>query len=335
MTGLSLRRWVALCATAEAIGMTAAAAAAKAAQRVAGDDASARAVLAGLAFVVAGGLVEGVALGTLQASGLRRMLPALNARRWVLVTVVVAGLGWAAASAPAALSGSGDGSQPPVLLMTAGALGLGAAMGALLGAAQATVLRGEVRHPWRWVGASAAAWPMAMAVIFLGASTPAADWPVLVVAGLGTVTGLFAGAVLGLVSGWFLPTLDGQPLHNLAVLHLLGSPAHAMLGRSLVALRVRGASTGRAFELPVQYAGDEGGLVVLPGHPETKRWWRNLDEPAAVDVLLDGVWQTGAGRLLRPGDPAYRPAVDAYRERWPRVTVPDGDPLVRIGLSAP
>lgn len=81
-------------------------------------------------------------------------------------------------------------------------------MGAVLGAAQATVLRPHVRRPWRWVGANMAAWAPTMAVIFLGASAPSADWSVPTVVALGTVTGLVAGAVLGLVSGWFLPTLD-------------------------------------------------------------------------------------------------------------------------------
>jgi hypothetical protein len=52
------------------------------------------------------------------------------------------------------------------------------------------------------------AWTPAMVVIFLGATTPSAGWPVAAVVGLGTVTGLAAGAVLGVVSGGFLPSLN-------------------------------------------------------------------------------------------------------------------------------
>lgn len=331
---LSLARWTALCATAEAIGMTAAASAAKASQALVGEPGNGREVAVALSLVVGGGLVEGVALGGLQAAGLRRLLPGLDRRRWLLVTTAVAGLGWAAASAPAALSGADDGSVPPLLLVLGGAVGLGAAMGALLGAAQASGLRGHVRHPWRWVGANAAAWSLAMAVIFLGATAPAADWSVLAVAALGTVTGLAAGAVLGLVSGWFLPTLDGPPAYNRVVLRLLGSRAHRVLDRSLVGLRVRGLVTGRTFELPVQYAAEGDGLVVVPGRPETKRWWRNLVEAAPVDVLLHGCWQHGDGLLLRPGDPGYDPAIAAYRRRWPRVRLPDDSKLVKVRLGA-
>jgi hypothetical protein len=323
-----------MCASAEAIGMTAAAAAAKSSQALVGEPSNGSEASIALALVVAGGLVEGVALGGLQAAGLQRALPALDRRRWLLVTMAVAGVGWAVASAPAALSGGGDGPEPALLLVLGGALGLGVAMGALLGAAQAMALRGHVRHPWRWVAANAAAWGLAMMVIFLGATAPGADWPGPTVAVLGTVTGLAAGTVLGVVSGWFLPTLDGPPAHNRVVLRLLGSRAHRALDRSLVALRVRGALTGRTFELPVQYAHADDGIVVVAGRPETKRWWRNLVEPAPVDVLLRGHWQSGEGLLLRPGDPGHDTAIDAYRQRWPRVRLIDDSLLVQVRLGA-
>jgi len=329
---LSVARWTALCAAAEAIGMTAAATAAKASQALVGEPANGREVVVALSLVVGGGIVEGVALGALQASGLRRMLPRLDQRRWLAVTTAVAGVGWAAASAPAVLAGSGDGAAPPLLLVLGGAVGLGAVMGAVLGVAQATGLRGHVRHPWRWVGANAAAWAPAMAVIFLGATAPSADWSGPTVAALGTVTGLAAGAVLGLVSGWFLPTLQGPPAYNRLILHLLGSRAHRLLDRSLVALRVRGAVTGRTFELPVQYADANDGVVIVPGRPETKLWWRNLIDAAPVDVLLRGRWQHGDGLLLRPGDPGYDRAIDAYKRRWPRARLPENSPLVRVRL---
>ena len=204
----SVARWTALCAAAETVGMTAAAGAAKAAQAIVGESGTASETTVALSLVVAGGLVEGVALGTAQAVGLGSWLPRLERTRWVLVTVAVAGLGWAAASAPAALSGEGDeGEGPPMVLVVAGAAALGAVMGTVLGAAQALVLRGQVARPWRWVTANAVAWPPAMVVIFLGASTPEHDWSVAKVMGLGTVTGAAAGAVLGLISARFLPSL--------------------------------------------------------------------------------------------------------------------------------
>ncbi len=213
---LSRGRWIVLCTSAEAIGMTAAATAAKVAHSLVREPSGTGQRWLGLMLVVAGGLVEGVALGGLQAAGLRRLLPGLDRHRWVLLTTAVAGLGWAVASAPAALSGneSDSAASPPALLMLSGAAALGATMGAVLGAAQASALRGLVSRPARWTTANVAAWAPAMVVIFAGAGAPAADWRVAAVAGLGTLTGAMAGAVLGLVTGLFLPALAGRPARS-------------------------------------------------------------------------------------------------------------------------
>lgn len=203
--GLTVRRWIVLCACAEAIGMTASALAAKISQRVLGEDPHGGVFAAALAVVVAGGLVEGAALGGLQARGLLRRLPRLNAWAWFGVTAAVAGVGWALASVPGVLAPNDGGPEPPLLVVLAGALALGAVMGAVLGAAQATVLRGLVRRPSRWILANTLAWPPAMVVIFLGATTPESTWSVPAVVGLGAVTGLLAGTVLGVVTAKFLP----------------------------------------------------------------------------------------------------------------------------------
>ena len=314
--------------------MTAAATAAKTTQGLFGEPSGAREGVAALAIVVAGGLIEGLALGGFQAAGLVRWLPDLDRRRWILVTTLIAGLGWAAASAPAAMSGPGDGSAPPMLLVLLGAAGLGAAMGVVLGAAQASVVRRHVRHPRRWIGASAAAWAPAMMIIFIGATAPGSDWPVATVVLLGTATGVLAGAALGTVTWWFLPTLDGAPLHNRIVLRLLASHAHRVLDTSLATLRVTGTVTGRTHDLPVQYALGGPGLVVYPAHPETKVWWRNLRDRSPVDVLVQGCWAHGTGRALLPDDREYRSASAIYRTRWPRVRIGPDDPLVLITVDA-
>ncbi len=329
----SLSRWTLLCAAAEGIGMTAAAAAARSAQSVAGNSPSSWQALAALAIIVAGGLVEGTALGCAQASALRQALADAARRSWILVTVAVAGLGWAAASAPAAFAGDarpGEAGSPPLALVLALATVLGAGMGALLGAAQALVLRGRVRHPRRWIAANALGWAPAMAVIFAGATSPAADWAPAAAVMLGTGTGIAAGAVLGLVTGWFLPSLDGPPPHNRVVLGILGSRAHRLAGGSLLGLRVRGTRTGRHFAFPVAYAQASGLLVVFPGRPDTKCWWRNLVTPTEVGVLRDGRWSWGYAELVRPDDPGYEQAVTTYRRRRPGVRIPSGAPMVVI-----
>ncbi|MDI9936287.1 hypothetical protein ACVH9Z_05215 [Rhodococcus opacus] len=223
--GLSGKRWIALCASAEAVGMTAAAVAAKLSQHVLGGQPRGWDAALALLLVVAGGLVEGAALGALQASGLRRLIPRLNRRRWLVVTAAVAGLGWAAASAPGVFSGdSGSDAEPALLVVVAAALGLGAVMGAVLGAAQAMTVRRLVPRPTRWVLANTIAWPPTMAVIFIGATTPESGWPTVAVAAFAAITGIAAGTVLGIVTGWFLPTLDGSVGENVELTgHRTGS----------------------------------------------------------------------------------------------------------------
>ena len=92
---------------------------------------------------------------------------------------------------------------------------------------------------------------------------------------------------------------------------------------------MRGVRSGSLFTLPVMYAQDGCGLVVLPGRPETKSWWRNLRPRADVSVLLDGHWRSGSGSLLDPGDDGYDQALATYYRRWPRIRIGAG-PLVRI-----
>ena len=153
VTGL-MRPWLVACVIAESIGMTASAGAARGAT-VLSDGGVAHASEVGFALVVLGGLVEGTALGVLQSRALGGLLGHRGRVRWLVATVLVAGVGWAAGSAPSALAeDSGTGSEPSVLAVLLGAAALGAGMGVFLGAAQGWALRGHARHPWRWITAS-------------------------------------------------------------------------------------------------------------------------------------------------------------------------------------
>ncbi len=209
------RSWVLACTLAEAIGMTAAAAAARAATALIERDVQGASWL-GLGLVVLGGLVEGVALGVLQSRALASVLDTWARRRWLWGTVLIAGVGWAAASAPAALSSSqsGDTEEPALMLVLLGAAGLGTMLGAVLGAVQAWALTGQVPHPRRWILGSAVGWTAAMPVIFLGATTVPASWPTGPVVVIGAGTGLAAGLVLGATSAPFLRMLGSSPSHN-------------------------------------------------------------------------------------------------------------------------
>jgi len=325
------KAWTGACVLAETVGMTAAASAAVLTRHL---DDSVRGRLLGLALVVAGGLVEGLALGWFQSHVLRKVLGARR-RLWVFGTLLVAGLGWAAASAPSAFASDGDAVTPSLWLVLPGTAVLGAAMGAVLGAAQGGALRSLVSHPWRWTGISALAWAPAMAVIFLGATLPTPQWPDAMVILMGLPTGAAAGYVLGQLSGWLLPSLYGARPHDLFVLRVLHSVGDLVLGRSLVGLSFAGAVTGRRIELPVMYATHGGQLVVMPGHSESKHWWHNIDgHLSEVQVLVRRHWIAGVGEVVRPDSSSYDAVRTAYIERWPSVDVPVDQPFVVLsGLS--
>ena len=148
-----------------------------------------------------------------RAAWLARRFPGLSRFGWAVTTVLIAGLGWALASAPAVLADPG-GTEPSTVFMLVMAAGLGLAMGALLGTGQALVLRHHVRHPWRWIGISAAAWTPTMVVIFTGATVPDASWRAAAVILTGALTGIVAGFVLGLVSIGLMRTMSAGAKHE-------------------------------------------------------------------------------------------------------------------------
>ena len=129
-----------------------------------------------------------------------------------------------------------------------------------------------------------------------------------------------------------LPTLDGASLsHRLVLRYLLARRSPARGG--LTALAVRGRCTGRTHRFPVLAAPlGAGSLVVLPGHPERKQWWRNLRGGAAVQVFDRGAWALAEGFVLEHGSLEWSVARAAYRARWRRVEVGPG-PLVVIVLT--
>jgi len=317
-------RWVIACVVAEGIGMTASASAARASEALPGYGA--------LPIIVVGGLIEGVALGVLQAAWLAHRFPGLSRLGWIVATVLIAGLGWALAAAPAALSDANAAEPDPVFIL-AMAAGLGLTMGVLLGLGQALVLRHHVRHPWRCVPISAAAWTPAMVVIFTGATVPDASWPTTPVIVLGALTGVVAGAIVGLVSIALMPTLTGQSVGSGVLAWSLrhGVPG---LGRKFALLRVRGAKSGRVFEFPVQYAREGDIVVVFPGSPRRKNWWRNLRQPGELLVWIDGAWAAATGQAVTAADEGFAEAHSVYGRRWPRIRVDQQAVLARIHLDA-
>jgi len=325
--------WVLACLAAELTGMSAAAVAARFGHHLFGDGGPPVQWLVATVVVVSC-VVQGLALGMLQARALSLRHFELPEHRMVRVSLVGTGIVWAVAVLPTLLAGHVE-DGPPVGLVVLGAVGLGLVSGTLLGATHAFPVRDVVtHHPWRWVAVSTVIWPVATILVFLGASVLDAGRPLLVVGGLALVVGVVGAAVLGIFSGAWLGTIGGQPIANRVSLAMVEGHRFGM-DRRMVGLGVTGRRTGRVRQFPVQYAEHDGELVVVPVRPERKSWWRNLAAAdTSVAVLDHEGWRLATARVLVPGDNGHSAAEAAYRSRWPHVPLAGGQPIVLIARVA-
>jgi hypothetical protein len=116
---------------------------------------------------------------------------------------------------------------------------------------------------------------------------------------------------------------------NPVVRILLRSPAHRVLSRSVLLLAYTGRRSGVRRELPAMYAVLGDRFVVVAGQPDTKTWWRNFaGDGRPVAVTVAGRRGSCGARLLAPRTVEHRLALDAYRQRYPRVPVGDGAPVL-------
>jgi hypothetical protein len=163
--------------------------------------------------VLAGTLIEGTVVGTAQWLVLRRPLPHLRWRTWVLATGAGAFLAWTLGMVPSTLLSLGSGGgTPPAEPGEATVLGLaflmGLALGPVLGVAQWVALRPFVRRAALWVLANALAWACGMVVIFagidlaMGGGLSPAVVPILALTL--ACAGALVGAVHGLALVWLL-----------------------------------------------------------------------------------------------------------------------------------
>lgn len=120
-------------------------------------------------------------------------------------------------------------------------------------------------------------------------------------------------------------------LVNPVVRCLLRTPLHRALSASVLLLSYTGRRTGVRRELPVMFAPLDDGYVVVAGQPGTKTWWRNFSGDARpVTVVRAGQRRRCRARLLEPGTEEHRRALDAYRQRYPRVPVEGAVPVVLL-----
>jgi hypothetical protein len=184
-----LYRWVAFVAVAEALGF--------AFPAVVGATTASVASSVAVPALLAAGLIEGTFLGVGQAIVLRRAVPDVSTRRWVLATAVGAMLAYALGLLPSSLGGEWSRTAT-----VAGAVILGVLILVTIGGMQWLVLRRHVRHAYRWILITAGAWLAGMTVFF-GFSTPLwheGQSPVAAIA-VGGVGGLLMAGVTAWITG--------------------------------------------------------------------------------------------------------------------------------------
>jgi hypothetical protein len=157
---------------------------------------------------VAGGLGEGAVLGWFQVRVLRRLLPQLDSRRWIVATAAAAGLAWALGMLAPTLDDliGLDATAQIAIWIPAGILIL-----LSIGSAQAWVLRRIVAGSSTWIVANVLGWLAGLPWTFaLPAALPEGAPPPVWIATF-VVAGVLMGVTAGGVTGVALVRLVPRP----------------------------------------------------------------------------------------------------------------------------
>jgi deazaflavin-dependent oxidoreductase (nitroreductase family) len=113
---------------------------------------------------------------------------------------------------------------------------------------------------------------------------------------------------------WFMNKIV-NPLVGL----ILRSPLHGLMSTTLLLITYHGRKSGKAYSLPVQYAQSGNQIFIVPGMPEQKIWWRNLQGGAPVKIYLRGKDLAGTGLLLKQDTDAETivKGFSLYLQRFP------------------
>ncbi len=110
-----------------------------------------------------------------------------------------------------------------------------------------------------------------------------------------------------------MPRVRFLRLANPLVRAILGSPAHRLLSGRLLVLTYRGHRSGRSFAIPLLYAEQANGEIVVLALRDGKLWWRSFARAAPAVATLRGAQVSVSGAVV---DEARRDgAVAAYLER--------------------
>jgi hypothetical protein len=157
-----------------------------------------------VAGLLGAGAIEGAVLGLAQWLVLRRILPELPRRVWVLATAAAAVVAYIIGLIP---SQGGDLSRLHPAVLAGGAAMLGTIFVVSIGFAQWLVLRRILPSAGWWILANAVAWPLGVMVPVVGLTLVPDGAPVALMGGVGLASGLLMGVVVGAITGFALAWL--------------------------------------------------------------------------------------------------------------------------------
>lgn len=162
--------------------------------------------------VTLAGSLEGAALGYAQSLVLRRHLPQVNRRAWVLASALGAVVAYSIGMLPSSI---GDFERFSPALLAAGGSLLGLVFLLSMGLPQWFILRRHLPRAGWWVGANALAWPLGVLVPVVGMMLVPDAAPLPVWVAVGILSGLLMGLVVGAITGATLDYLRHSPPRRL------------------------------------------------------------------------------------------------------------------------
>lgn len=157
--------------------------------------------LPGAALLVLAGLGEGAALGAAMSWRLSFLIPALNRRRFVLLSAAGGAVAWALGMLPVVtIEGWADW---PFALLVIAAIVLAGALLASIGVLQWIELRQRLPGAWLWIPATAAAWCVGLGAFFAIATplwTEGQSLPVVLA--IGVLAAAAMAVSMAAVTGW-------------------------------------------------------------------------------------------------------------------------------------
>jgi len=204
MDARSFIQWISACALGEAVGLTFSGLVAAVVGSIFAPEFGEPSPWLLRGLMVFAGFFEGACVGGAQAAILRQRFPELSAPKFTVATGVGMALGWALGSFVA--GGSDDFLSPNLGTMLVFALASGVGLGAILGTAQAMLLRHHTRAARRWIVANVIGWALAMVISYFGTNAMPGGAYGPGALGVLLVTGAAMGMVVGVATALMAPS---------------------------------------------------------------------------------------------------------------------------------